>query len=56
MKRNTALQHNLTTNKHYLIEGGGIGDTMMLHLKKTNRVGDLSPRPYNGVTGHASYN
>ena len=54
--RNRFLKHDQTYNKHYFTEGGGVGDTMEIRKKMTNRNGENISRPLNGITGHASYN
>jgi hypothetical protein len=56
IKRNKLLHHDLTKNKHYLLEGGGVGDTMMMSKKSVNRIGEILPRNLNSITGHANYN
>ena len=55
-KRNSLLSYEVTKNRHFLMEGGGVGDTMVMNKKVTNRIGEILPRNLNGVTGHANYN
>jgi len=53
--RNRVLKHDLLLNKHYIVEGGGVGDTMEIRKRITDRNGDPIQTSLNGVTGVASY-
>jgi hypothetical protein len=53
--RNRVLKHDLLHNKHYIVEGGGVGDTMEIRKRITDRNGDPIQTSLNGVTGVASY-